>query len=35
MIRPSCCPSRQLDAATKTAEELRSYTTSRDTTWTG
>jgi transposase-like protein len=28
MIRPSCCPSRQPDAATETAEEHRSYTTS-------
>ena len=31
MITPSCCPSRQPDAAIKPAEERRSYTTSRDT----
>jgi hypothetical protein len=31
MIRPSRCRSRQPDAATETAEEHRSYTTSWDT----
>src|SRR5579883_39023 len=31
MIRPSCCQSRPHETATKPAEELGSYTTSRDT----
>jgi hypothetical protein len=31
MIRPSSCPSRPPDTATKPAEEHRSYTTAWDT----